>query len=119
MSGVGTMPRLEFGELCVIPDEGCQRHGCGQPLSGQRKRWCSDECRTWFYENHRWTQAREVAMRRTQRRCVRCNAWAEEVDHIIERRGTPMAEHTCLHHQVNLRPLCHECHRTRRTWDAA
>jgi len=55
-------------------------------------------------------------MRRAKRRCVRCGVRAQEVDHIIERKGAPLAEHSCLHHQANLRPLCHECHITRYAW---
>lgn len=42
---------------------------------------------------------------------------AEEVDHIVERRGTPLGEWSCLHHQENLRALCHGCHVTRYEWD--
>jgi 5-methylcytosine-specific restriction endonuclease McrA len=53
-----------------------------------------------------------------QRRCVRCGQCANEVDHIIERNGQPIHEWSCLHHQANLRPLCHRCHASRRLWDA-
>ncbi|MGZ4518895.1 MAG: HNH endonuclease [Mycobacteriaceae bacterium] len=112
-----TLAEPTFGETCIQPDTGCKR--CGAELTGRRTTWCSDACRDIWYANHRWTQAREEAMRRAHHRCVRCHDRAVEVDHIIERQGQPLGVNSCLHHQANLRPLCHECHRTRRLWEAA
>lgn len=120
------MPVLARGEFCSTPTEGCRRHECGRPLTGRQVRWCSTECRDWYYRNHRWTQARREAMSRAgcgnpfRARCQRpgCQKPAEEVDHIIERMGTPLGENSCLHHQENLRALCHDCHVTRYEWDA-
>lgn len=111
------VPVMAFGELCVQPESGCNRHGCGKPLTGRQKRWCSVVCRDWYYLNHRWTQARLAAMVRAGWKCEHCGALAEEVDHIIERRGVRLGERSCLHHAENLRALCHECHRTRYEWD--
>ena len=56
-------------------------------------------------------------MRRAKRKCVRCNAPAEEVDHIIPRLGKKLSEWSCLNHQVQLRPLCIPCHRSRKQWE--
>ena len=56
-------------------------------------------------------------MLRAKRKCVRCGAKAEEVDHIIPRRRMPLNQGSCLHHQANLRPLCRYHHVTRREWD--
>ena len=103
-------------EWCVPPPEGCAR--CGARLGPRRRKWCSGECMELAYADHRWSHAREEAMRRAGRRCVRCQAPAEEVDHIIERRGLALTEWTCLHHQTNLRALCHGCHVTRHQWDS-
>jgi len=110
-------PTLAFGELCQQPTSGCNRHGCGNPLSWRQQRWCSPECRDWYYLNHRWTQARHAAMMRADWKCQHCGAPADEVDHIIERQGVRLSEHSCLHHGENLRPLCHDCHLTRYEWD--
>ena len=90
---------------------------CERELTGRRTRYCSEDCFTWWYQNHWWAAAREARMRTDDRLCVRCGAPAEEVDHITERKGTPMHPPTCLHHQDNLRSLCHDCHVTRRLWD--
>jgi hypothetical protein len=113
------LPALVFGELCQTPESGCQRHGCGTPLTGRQRRWCSGECRDWHYRNHRWTQARHYAMVQADWKCRHCGEPAKEVDHIIERRGLPLGENSCLHHQENLRPLCHACHLTRYQWETA
>jgi hypothetical protein len=104
-----------FGEWCIEHESGCRR--CGTELSGRRKAWCSNECRDWYYRHHVWTVARHRAMVVAEWKCQRCGSHADEVDHIIERRGMPLGQWSCLHHQANLRPLCHGCHVTRRYWD--
>lgn len=93
----------------------CDR--CGATLTGRKIRWCSKDCQDAYYQNHMWQMARFAAVKRDDRRCVRCGDSRIEVDHIIERRGMPIHQHSCLHHQENLRTLCHECHRTRYVWD--
>lgn len=92
---------------------------CGHTLTGRRTRYCSKQCSDWWYANHWWGTAREVALRRDGRLCVRCGASATDVDHIRERKGTPKHRPTCLHHQDNLRSLCHDCHVKRRLWDVS
>lgn len=98
-------------ELC-LHENGCG--GCGSPLPKRRIRWCSDECAKAWYIDHLWAFARDECMRRADRKCLGCGALATEVDHIIERKGAPMHKPTCLHHQSNLRALCHGCHVNRR-----
>ena len=97
----------------------CDR--CGTDLTGRQIRWCSAACSDWYFTNHTWQTARHHALKRDERRCTRCgnDAAVLEVDHIIERRGMPMSQHSCLHHLENLRTLCHNCHRTRHEWDRA
>lgn len=102
-------------QACVVHSEGCQR--CGGAITGRRIRWCSDSCRLWYYTHHLWRYARRESMKRAMRKCVRCHAPAQEVDHIIPRKGMPLKEWSCLHHQTNLRPLCRPCHVTRKQWD--
>lgn len=109
------IPDVPADQPCIYPDEGCDR--CGEPLTGRRSRWCSDDCRDWWYLNHRWSDARFESMRRSGRLCVRCAEPAVEVDHIIPRNGEPIHNHSCKHHQANLRPLCRECHLTRSAWE--
>lgn len=96
-----------MSDLC-LHETGCG--GCGQPLPKYRRRWCSDACRTAWYINHLWSFARNEAMHRASKRCLGCGAKATEVDHIEERRGLPIHKPSCLHHQPNLRALCHNCH---------
>jgi hypothetical protein len=108
-------PDPPFGEVCETHPTGCQR--CGGAITGRRIRWCSDACRLWYYKHHVWRYARRESMRRAKRTCVRCGKPAQEVDHIIERKGRPLSEWSCLNHQVQLRPLCLVCHRTRKKWE--
>lgn len=119
-------PVLVHGEFCITPPHGCQRHGCGKPLTARQRRWCSTECREWHYRNHVWNVARHAALvtrgegNPNRATCVQCGSRTQlEVDHIIPRNGTPLSEWSCLHHQENLRVLCHSCHVTRRLWDPA
>ena len=37
----------------------CAREGCDRPLTGQRRRWCSDECRTAARKERRNAEARQ------------------------------------------------------------
>jgi hypothetical protein len=92
---------------------GCGR--CGQPLPPRRRSWCSDTCRQAWYIEHLWRYARAEALHRANQRCLGCGQYATEVDHITERHGHPLHRPTCLHHQANLRALCHDCHVHRRT----
>lgn len=91
----------------AAPD-GCDR--CGRKLTGRRTRWCSDSCRRWFLDNHRWTNARRKARRSARWRCDACGSTERlEVNHIVPcigRHGTI----GCHHHQSNLQVLCHACH---------
>jgi 5-methylcytosine-specific restriction endonuclease McrA len=56
-------------------------------------------------------------MRRAKNLCLNCGEQAKEVDHIIPRKGMPLHRHSCLHHQTNLRALCHDCHVRRKEWE--
>ena len=109
------IPPPLFGEVCKVHPSGCQR--CGGAITGRRIRWCSDPCRIWYYRHHVWRFARKAAMLAAKRKCVRCGAKAEEVDHIIPRKGMPLSEWSCLHHQAQLRALCRPCHVSRKVWD--
>lgn len=98
--------------LCVAPS-GC--NNCGRKLTGRQQRWCSQECAFGWYNEHLWSFARKTAMVRANWRCVSCGKRAEEVDHIKPRLGMPIGKPSCLHHQSNLRALCHTCHVNRKT----
>lgn len=112
---------------------------CGTPLDSKRKkRWCSaDHGRAWA-DNHMWTMARGVALKRDGS-CIVCGispyagrvltaaverpwlveprttdvrdwrATALEVNHIVPRRGAGYGN-GCHHHQDNLETLCHDHH---------
>lgn len=95
--------------------------GCGKPLVGRQQRWCGDGCDDIYWENHRWTRAREAAKARnvaryegrfpSHWRCCRCGCHTRypEVNHLRQALGAHDQE-SCLHHQENLEVLCHDCH---------
>lgn len=87
---------------------------CGKPLSGRRRRWCSDKCAGWlaheFAKNHEWRYARRAAKRRDRYRCVKCGSQSKlEVNHISPLFGSGYTP-SCLHHLEGLQTLCHGCH---------
>lgn len=45
---------------------------CSRPLSGRRRRWCSDGCREEFEVNHDWNKARHAALTRDAYTCQIC-----------------------------------------------
>ena len=54
----------------------CDLNRCSKPLPPRRRRWCSDECSSAYhretYGQHDWNSARERALERDGRRCVKC-----------------------------------------------
>lgn len=86
--------------------------GCRAPLTGRRRRWCSDECGERYFRDHSWQFARHHALDRDGA-CVWCGDTSSlEVDHIEAAKGSH-AKHSCAHHVTNLRTLCHVCHAKR------
>lgn len=103
---------------------GCD--GCGKPLSKRAHRWCVGNCADLYWQNHRYTLARQACLARsvarfkrlsarrlvpTHWRCAKCGAHTKhpEVNHIQPALGRHSAE-SCIHHQENLEVLCHDCH---------
>ncbi len=111
---------------------------CGESLIGRQTRWCSKDCRLIYERNHYWGAARQAAIVRDGRRCVRCGWGSEElyayltrggqfvlwsrahllryrpdnwleVNHIIPRLGAGYGT-GCWHHLENLQTLCHQDH---------
>lgn len=101
--------------------------GCDKPLTGRQTRWCAGDCSDVWAENHRWTNAREVARTLAYARplsrfkkdrlyvCARCGGEFPrdgiQVNHkmpCLGRHGT----NGCHHHQSNLEVLCTLCHLT-------
>ena len=73
-------------------------------------RWCSSWHEHLWFANHRWSTAREYALRRDGRRCVKCGGEDRvEVHHITPLRGI-RPKTSCWHHLHNLTSLCHDCH---------
>lgn len=83
-----------------FPPEDRRCDWCGGPLSGRRRRWCSDSCSAAVWRNHAWTGAREAAKKRDGRRCVRCGvdpdetygqgmAWRQFVEFVTARPSFP------------------------------
>lgn len=121
--------------------EPASKGGCrwdGVALPGRRRVWCSDACLTVYLENHFWTEARSVAIRRAsitdergrplltfcdqcRKRCGRLSTLLgatghryggqseAEVNHVEPRLGQGYDD-GCWNHQTNLQVLCHGCH---------
>lgn len=53
------------------PDRLCT--WCGEPLTGRRRRWCSDACGEEFGRNHWWGTARDAALSRDGYQCQWCS----------------------------------------------
>lgn len=88
----------------------CALSTCAEPLPKYRRRWCSDDHRNWYSENHHWGMARHTAVWRDERKCIKCGSTDRlEVNHIIPRMGRGYGT-GCQHHQTNLETLCHNCH---------
>lgn len=58
------MPPLEEGHC----------HWCSRPLTGRRRRWCSDTCSAEFSAQHDWDKARIAAAARDGFNCQVCKA---------------------------------------------
>ncbi len=98
---------LAFGDN---PDGLCA--WCGDPLTGRRRRWCSDDCGMAWGRQHIWNWVRAAVVKRDGG-CVVCGAARYEdhleVNHIEPRRGAGY-ENGCHHHQDGLETLCHQHH---------
>ena len=83
------------------------------------RRWCGSKCRMVWEKNHVWKIARERALYRDKRCCVKCGAtdtaWDGktklEVNHIIPLVGRGYSS-SCFHHLDNLETVCKGCHVT-------
>lgn len=85
---------------------------CGERCGGRRTVYCSDACDNAFRDQHFWTAASAVALRRAHHSCERegCTERLRlEVNHIEPLRGGPRS-FTCLNHASNLEVLCHSHH---------
>lgn len=97
--------------------------GCGEPLVGRQRTWCSADCQEEYWRNHIWSWARTAALERDGNQCVKCGQkpvrrtpdhpdideiWLE-VNHIDPLNGR--GYHSgCWHHLSGLETLCHPCH---------
>jgi len=120
---------------CVLSswsgDEDCCRW-CDCKLNPEQKRWCSGSCLETWRLHHRYFLARQLAVKRSKRKCAcyrkegeprhsccaACGSCESIVvlrggmmtcDHIIPRRGDK-SRFSCKHHQDNLQLLCSFCH---------
>jgi 5-methylcytosine-specific restriction endonuclease McrA len=105
---------------------------CNSILAPEQKRWCSGTCLQTWRLHHRYFLARQLAVKRSRRKCncirnkdesrhsscARCGSCEAVVrlrggimtcDHIIPRRGDK-SRFSCKHHQSNLQILCSDCH---------
>lgn len=93
---------------------------CNRPLSGRQKRWCANCPEAWA-NNHFWTSARQRALERDDRTCVRCgetNKKRLQVHHVEHALGRHY-QTDCIHHVSNLQTLCADCHGREHGWTAS
>src|SRR4051812_16712493 len=105
---------------------------CNGQLEPNQKRWCSGTCLNTWRLHHRYFLARQLAIKKSKRKCAckrakgeprhsscaACGACEAVVqlrgeiitcDHIIPRRGDK-ARFSCKNHPDNLQILCSYCH---------
>lgn len=97
-------------------DDGICACGCGQPLTGRRRRWASNTCRDWTLNQYWLLYGDVVAMRKLLRcikpntsrvHCDNCGQRAYcEIDHIVE-----VADGGGACGLDNLQCLCETCHK--------
>jgi 5-methylcytosine-specific restriction endonuclease McrA len=92
---------------------------CGAPLSGYRRRWCSERCEDTWWTNHSWQYASARALHRDRATCQRCGHRAgqrvgEKIIRVEVNHKVPLVGRGyhagCVHHLDGLEVLCHECH---------
>ena len=81
---------------------------CGEPVTGRRQTWCSDECVKAFLGRCSPGHIRVAVRKRDQGVCAVCGESRKpwEADHII-----PVCEGGGLTTIENYRTLCEDCHR--------
>jgi len=81
--------------------------GCGTPLKGRQKVWCSSECGQRFWAQYSWNLTRSYVLKRDNYTCRLCGhkGGRLEADHI-----RPISEGGAEFDLDNLRTLCHDCH---------
>lgn len=88
---------------------------CDGGLRRRQKKWCSDACRDGAYAEHYWSDARDAAVRRDGRRCLRCGAdeYAGRGLQVHHRTEVLGKHHVtgCHHHVEGLETLCRGCHK--------
>lgn len=112
---------------------------CSSVLELNQKRWCSGECLNTWRLHHRYFFARQLAIRKSRRKCdciradgevrhstcAHCGSCEAVVhlrggiitcDHIIPRRGNK-SRFSCMHHPDNLQILCSFCHQKKSEQD--
>ncbi|RBQ00059.1 HNH endonuclease [Bifidobacterium xylocopae] len=99
----------------IRPQGRCTKAGCkakavtmGRCADHQPKPWARPSAHTQTIDHARWSVARQAALARDGRQCVRCGAKATEVDHIWE-----VADGGSLYGTSNLQSLCHACHQAK------
>ena len=86
---------------------------CPKELPKKRRKYCSDECAHQFFINKIaplwWSNARKVALERTNNKCEKCGASEKiEVHHKEHLIGN--YHNNPLNRQENLQVLCRDCH---------
>lgn len=83
---------------------------CGRVLHGRQTKWCGHACEDRHWEQHSWSLARVLALKRDGHACVKCGeTQGLSVDHIIGVMGNGYGS-GCIHHLSNLQTLCQPCH---------
>ena len=106
-------------QTCTMRAPGSDKPGncdlCGKRLKRNKdgsiskaRRWCSKTCSYTVTRNHLWSWARDQAIQRDGRKCVKpgCGqTWGLEVNHIkpLVGRGYHAG---CVHHLDNLETVC-------------
>lgn len=111
------LPRVSEFKNEVINDQKICRN-CSNPVSKNRRHYCSEQCMLEFNRNHDWYWVRKDILKRDKYICSICRTRFKkellDVDHIIPifMGGDPFDKQ-------NLRTLCKECHKSKSKLDSS
>lgn len=110
-------PRISDTPARFDPDGSKLCRNCDNPVSKERRHYCSSVCMKEFYRKNSWHMVRMDVLKRDGYRCSIClirKIKSElDVDHIIPvRMGGKFFE------KENLRTLCRECHKAKSRLDS-
>jgi len=88
---------------------------CGNKLPKGRRKYCSEDCAYLYFQKYKaplwWSNAREMALRRTSYRCEVCGSKSDlQIHHKVLLEAGEPRDNSPKNEQSNLQVLCRSCH---------